>query len=162
MESTKYVDFHNRMETGDEKFLGHITTEEYYDLVDMFNKKIGLKKSASIKQLSKISDIISFLSTASYLYEVSGRDDETDKILSSLGVNISLSGKKLIEDIQDKIKKLTSKYVLIDSNVVRPKNNKSAQELIALLSAAIESYLPSSISISEYIAYYKVARAKKR
>lgn len=163
MDSIRYVDFHNAMKNNNFQKL-NITDEDYYDLLDEFSTSMGAKISQSEKQLQSMYNSIIFLNTSKYLYSINEGDEETSKLLSLHGIEHNDDEDLVIKSIEEKIEKLSAKYKLLNSEIVRVKSNnpKSGHEAIAQLALSIEGYLPATISISEYIGYYKVALQKAK
>lgn len=156
-----YVDFYTAM-INDNYKLSNLTVEEYAEALVAFNESMKIKNSGVEKQLQSIHKDIILLSNCLIIFPTIGVDKDNLKIVEDRGVELNDDLQILLDNIQEKLNKLVTKYSFISgvlpdmSKIIKP----TGEDMIAELSLAIEMMLPMNINLLEYMSYHKAARKK--
>jgi len=162
-ETVLFIDFFRAMENDDPSILS-LDDDTFYDLVDFFYASIGTKKDFQNEQLMSIMSQIIVLRGCLTMIAIKEDNDDIWKIIESYGIKKSINREKIIEEIAQEIKKLDTKYKILDSQIVKAPGKKEKQtafDVLAKLSLGLEFSLDfSKLTLAEYIGFSKALKDK--
>ena len=159
----KFIPFHEAMVASDHTIID-VTEEEFWELIQEFQSKLGQRIDSIEKQLNDMKEKISLL-RASLILLTRGWDGEICDVVTGLGIEVDrLDLDKTLVTIADAIERLYNNYKILESQ--RPPEPEqmlvaTAYDILANLSMNLEFGISfQEITVLEYLSYKYAIKMK--